>query len=190
MPKVWGFEQKVVSLPQTQQYMDKIDLTDKLISVEVDEEVIELYEDIVQSYIGNHLDSTRAAARYLYDAYTYDSELEQTNLRTSDIDEVIMFGKIPRKSIAIPTITNDSYSPDFMYMVKKADGTKELNIIVETKGVETPANLRGVEEKKISCAKKFFNQLREDYPELNVNFKDQLNNQQLRTIIDDVLREA
>ena len=148
-----------------------------------------LYEDIVQSYIGNHLDSARVADRYLYDAYTYDSELEQTNLRTSDIDEVIVFGKIPRKSIAIPTITNDSYSPDFMYMVKKTDGTKELNVIVETKGVDAPAHLRDVERKKISCAKKFFNQLREDYPELNVNFRDQLNNQQLRTIIDDVLRE-
>lgn len=149
-----------------------------------------LYEDIVQSYIGNHLDSARVADRYLYDAYTYDSDLEQTNLRTSDIDEVIVFGKIPRKSISIPTITNDSYSPDFMYMVKKLDGTKELNIIVETKGVDTPANLRGVEEKKISCAKMFFNQLREDYPELNINFRDQLNNQQLRTIIDDVIIEA
>ena len=146
-----------------------------------------LYEDIVQSYIGNHLDSARVADRYLYDAYTYDSELEQTNLRTSDIDEVIVFGKIPRKSIAIPTITNDSYSPDFMYMVKKIDGTKELNVIVETKGVDAPAHLRDVERKKISCAKKFFNQLREDYPELNVNFRDQLNNQQLRTIIDDSL---
>jgi type III restriction enzyme len=149
-----------------------------------------LYEDIVQSYIGNHLDSARVADRYLYNAYTYDSELEQTNLRTSDIDEVIVFGKIPRKSIAIPTITNDSYSPDFMYMVKKTDGAKELNIIVETKGVDAPAHLRDVEKKKISCAKKFFNQLREDYPELNVNFRDQLNNQQLRTIIDDVLREV
>ena len=149
-----------------------------------------LYNDIVQSYIGNHLDSARVADRYLYDAYTYDSDLEQTNLRTSDIDEVIVFGKIPRKSISIPTITNDSYSPDFMYMVKKLDGTKELNIIVETKGVDIPANLRGVEEKKISCAEKFFNQLREDYPELNVNFRDQLNNQQLRTIIDDVILEA
>ena len=149
-----------------------------------------LYNDIVQSYIGNHLDSARVADRYLYDAYTYDSDLEQTNLRTSDIDEVIVFGKIPRKSISIPTITNDSYSPDFMYMVKKLDGTKELNIIVETKGVDTPAHLRGIEEKKISCAEKFFNQLREDYPDLNVNFRDQLNNQQLRTIIDDVLREA
>jgi type III restriction enzyme len=149
-----------------------------------------LYDDIVQSYIGNHLDSARVADRYLYDAYTYDSDLEQKNLLSSDIEEVIVFGKIPRKSIAIPTVTNDSYSPDFMYMVKKTDGTKELNIIVETKGVDTPANLRGVEEKKISCAKLFFNQLREDNPELNVSFHDQLNNQQIRTIIEDVIREA
>ena len=130
------------------------------------------------------------ADRYLYDAYTYDSRLERSNLRASDIDEVVVFGKIPRKSIAIPTITNESYSPDFMYMVKKTDGTKELNIIVETKGVDAPAHLRDVEKKKISCAKKFFHQLREDFPELNVNFRDQLNNQQLRTIIDEVLREV
>ena len=75
-----------------------------------------------------------------------------------------------------------------MYIVKKTDGTKELNILVETKGVDTPANLRGVEEKKINCAKLFFNQLREDNPDLNVNFRDQLNNQQLRTIIEDVLK--
>ena len=149
-----------------------------------------LYEDIVQSYIGNHLDSARVADRYLYDAYTYDSDLEQKNLTTSDIDEVVVFGKIPRKSIAIPTITDDSYSPDFMYIVKKKDGTKELNVIVETKGVETPIDLRGVEEKKINCAKKFFYQLSEDFPDLKVKFKDQLNNQQLLTIIDEVLREA
>ena len=114
--------------------------------------------------------------------------LSDAGLKASDIDEVIVFGKIPRKSIAIPTITNDSYSPDFMYIVKKTDGTKELNILVETKGVDTPANLRGVEEKKINCAKLFFNQLREDNPDLNVNFRDQLNNQQLRTIIEDVLK--
>ena len=149
-----------------------------------------LYDDIVQSYIGNHLDSARVADRYLYDAYTYDSDLEQRNLRTSDIEEVIVFGKIPRKSISIPTITNDSYSPDFMYMVKKTDGTKELNIIVETKGVDAKANLRDVEKKKISCAEQFFNQLREDNPELNVSFHDQLNNQQIRNIIEDVIREA
>jgi len=77
-----------------------------------------------------------------------------------------------------------------MYIVKKTDGTKELNIIVETKGVDTPVNLRGVEIKKISCAKLFFDQLREDNPELNVSFHDQLNNQQIRNIIEDVIREA
>lgn len=42
----------------------------------------------------------------------------------------------------------------------------------------------------ISCAKKFFDQLSEDYPELNVNFRDQLNNQQLRTIIDEVINSS
>jgi len=33
--------------------------------------------------------------------------------------EVIVYGKIPRRSISIPTITGQSYSPDFMYVVKK-----------------------------------------------------------------------
>lgn len=146
-----------------------------------------LYDDIVQSYIGNHVDNAKVADRYLYDAYTYDSELERTNLLRSDIQEVIVFGKIPRKSISIPTITNESYSPDFMYLVKKKDGSKELNIIVETKGVDTPANLREVEEKKISCAETFFKQLREEKPELNVHFRSQLNNQQIKAIIDEVI---
>ena len=146
-----------------------------------------LYDDIVQSYIGNHIDNAKVADRYLYDAYTYDSELEKTNLLRSDIQEVIVFGKIPRKSISIPTITNESYSPDFMYLVKKTDGSKELNIIVETKGVDTPASLREVEEKKISCAETFFNQLCEEKPELNVHFRSQLNNKQIKTIIDEVI---
>ena len=63
-------------------------------------------------------------------------------------------------------------------------------MIVETKGVDTPANLREVEEKKINCAKTFFNQLREEHPELNVYFKDQLNTRQIKTIIDDIIANA
>ena len=146
-----------------------------------------LYDDIVQSYIGNHVENARVADRYLYEAYTYDSELERTNLLHSDIQEVVVFGKIPRKSISIPTITSESYSPDFMYLVRKKDGSKELNIIVETKGVDTPASLRDVEEKKISCAEVFFNQLREENPELNIHFRSQLNNKQIMDIIGDVI---
>ena len=74
-----------------------------------------------------------------------------------------------------------------MYLVKKTNGSKELNIIVETKGVDVPANLREVEEKKISCAETFFNQLREEKPELNVHFRSQLNNKQVKAIIDEVI---
>lgn len=146
-----------------------------------------LYDDIVQNYIGNHIINGKVADRYLYDVYTYDSDLECVNLLHSDIEEVIVFGKIPRKSISIPTITNESYSPDFMYLVKKTDGCKELNIIVETKGVDIPANLRNIEEKKIDCAKIFFNQLREEYPDMNVCFRDQLNNRDIKSIIDEVI---
>lgn len=146
-----------------------------------------LYKDIVQSYIGNHIENAHVADRYLYDVYTYDSDLERINLLRSDIESIIVFGKIPRRSISIPTITNDSYSPDFMYLVKKKDGSKELNLIVETKGVDTPANLREVEGKKISCAEVFFNQLREDNPGLNIHFRSQLNNNQIKDIIDEVI---
>ena len=146
-----------------------------------------LYDDIIQSYIGNHIDNAKVADRYLYDVYTYDSELERNNLLHSDIQEVIVFGKIPRKSISIPTITNESYSPDFMYLIKKTDGSKELNIIVETKGVDAPATLRELEEKKISCAEIFIHQLREEKPELNVHFRSQLNNKQIKAIIDEVI---
>ena len=149
-----------------------------------------LYDDIVQNLIGNHVDSTRPLSNYLYDKYTYDSDLEQQNLRHSDIEEVIVFGKIPRKSIAIPTTTGETYSPDFMYLVKKKDGTKELNIIVETKGVDLPADLRDVERKKIACAHRFFEQLQAENPELNVHFRDQLNRQQIHTLIDEVIRQT
>lgn len=146
-----------------------------------------LYDDIVQSYIGQHLDNAKVADRYLYEAYTYDSEPERRNLLHSDIQEVVVFGKIPKKSISIPTITNESYSPDFMYLVHKKDGSKELNIIIETKGVETPVHLREIEEKKISCAEVFFRQLREENPLLSIHFRSQLNHRQLRDIIDEVI---
>ena len=40
-------------------------------------------------------------------------------------------------------------------MVKKANGEKELNIVIETKQVEGKSSLRGEEDMKISCAKIF-----------------------------------
>lgn len=106
------------------------------------------------------------------------------NIET-DIDEVVVYGKIPRASISIPTIVGENYSPDFMYIVKKANGEKELNIVVETKMVEDKSQLRGMEKAKIKCAEIFFKQLTlEGY---NVSFHTQLNNKKIRQILEDVL---
>lgn len=141
-------------------------------------------EDIAQGRIGTKIAASVPSAKYLYDAYAYDSPLEQKNVMT-DIQEVVVYGKIPRCSIAIPTTTGQTYSPDFMYIVKKANGEKELNIIVETKDVEDKTDLRGVETDKISCAEVFFKALEnEGYI---VKFRTQLGNKQMKAIIDEVL---
>ncbi|EAC5125931.1 type III restriction-modification system endonuclease [Listeria monocytogenes] len=142
-------------------------------------------ETIPQGRIGTKIAPGTPSDKYLYDSFAYDSPLEQKNIST-DIEEVIVYGKIPRNSIAIPTITGGMYSPDFMYVVRRATGEKELNIVVETKDVEDKTNIRGTENVKIECAKVFFDALSEDG--YKVYFHDQLNNKQMAQIIKEVLR--
>ena len=141
--------------------------------------------EVVQGEIGTNILRGEPSAKYLYDVIAYDSPLECKNI-TKEIEEVIVYGKIPRRSISIPTIGNDSYSPDFMYVVKKANGEKELNIVIETKQVEGKSSLRGEEDMKISCAKEFFNQLTLDG--YKVSFKTQLNNNGIKSIIEEILK--
>ena len=81
----------------------------------------------------------------------------------------------------------ESYSPDFMYVVKKSDGNKILNIIVETKDVKDESDLRKIETVKIDCAKKFFKQLTIDG--YSVAFHEQINNKKMKQIIEDVFEE-
>lgn len=123
--------------------------------------------------------------KYLYDAKAYDSPLELQNINAV-IDEVIVYGKIPRSSIAIPTITGESYSPDFMYVVKKDNGEKELTIVVETKDVENKSTLRDTESVKIQCAEVFFKNL--SAQGYNVHFRTQLKNKKMLQIIKEVLQ--
>lgn len=72
-----------------------------------------------------------------------------------------------------------------MYVVKKDNGEKILNVIVETKDVENKSTLRTIEQAKIDCAKVFFNQLTIDG--YKVEFKTQLNNKKIRQLLDEVL---
>lgn len=143
-------------------------------------------EEIAQGRIGTKIVPGTPSEKYLYDTYAFDSPLEKTNI-TTDVEEVVVYGKIPRSSIAIPTITGGMYSPDFMYVVRKANGEKELNIVVETKDVEDKSVLRDFEQAKINCAEVFFNNLSQDG--YTVHFHKQLNNKQIKQIIEECLRQ-
>ena len=136
--------------------------------------------------MGIHLEKGNVSDKYLYDTICYDSPLEKKNI-LEDISEVVVYGKIPRRSISIPTIADSTYSPDFMYVVKRASGEKELNIIVETKDVEGKQNLRGNEKTKITCAELFFEQLKIDG--YNVHFSPQINNKGMKTIISELIKQ-
>ena len=141
-------------------------------------------EEITQGRIGTKIVSGIPCEKYLYDTFAYDSPLEKENI-VADIEEVVVYGKIPRNSIAIPTITGGMYSPDFMYVVRRASGEKEINIVVETKDVEGKYVLRDNESAKIQCALVFFEILsQEGY---NVYFRTQINNKQMAQVINDVL---
>ena len=141
--------------------------------------------EITQGRIGTKLVPGTPSDKYLYDVYAYDSSLEKDNI-TADIEDVIVYGKIPRSSIAIPIITGGMYSPDFMYVVKHTNGDKELNIVVETKDVENKTDIRGTEKAKIDCARVFFDMLTADG--YTVHFRDQLGNKQMAQIISEVMR--
>lgn len=142
-------------------------------------------EVIAQGLVGVHMDYGIVSDKFLYDSIVYDSPLERENVM-ADIDEVIVYGKIPKKSISIPTIADSSYSPDFMYVVKKSTGEQELNVVIETKDVKSGADLRGNEKIKISCAERFFEQLKVDG--YTVHFRRQINHESMKGIISKLLQ--
>ena len=143
-------------------------------------------EEVVQTYIGNKLVPGIPQAKYLYDTYAHDSDLELKNMK-EDIEEVVVYGKIPSHSICIPTIASSNYSPDFMYVVKKSDGTKELNIVIETKAYNKESLISKDEGTKISCAEEFFNVMSEDG--YTVHFRKQINSAEVKSIVDDLIKE-
>lgn len=145
-----------------------------------------LKEEVLQWTIGKNVLNAEPSKKYLYDKVVYDSPLEKENIM-NEVDHVIVYGKIPQKSICIPNITNDLYSPDFIYVVQRADGKKELNIVIETKDIPNDEAKRTVEDAKINNAERFFQQLKIDGYE--VKFCRQLQNKKMANIISELLEE-
>ncbi|GAA9492828.1 type III restriction-modification system endonuclease [Helicobacter pylori] len=110
-----------------------------------------------------------------------DSEIEKDTIEESNDTKIIVFGKLPR--VKIPIGLNQTYSPDFGYVVENND--KKVLLVVETKGVENESELREEEKHKISTAKKFFEALKKQG--VNIEYKTKIKKDQLSALINEVL---
>lgn len=140
--------------------------------------------DISQGRIGRMLEKGTPIDKYLYEEIAFDSPEELENI-THCPEHVTVYGKIPTKSIMLPTIVGETYSPDFMYVVKRADGTSDINIVVETKDYDTDSDQNDIEKAKISCAELFFKILKKEG--YNVHYEKQLHGVNMAKIIQAVL---
>ncbi|MGN8405494.1 DEAD/DEAH box helicase family protein [Helicobacter pylori] len=126
--------------------------------------------------------NSSAQEKCLYENFMQvDSEIEKDTIEESNDTKIIVFGKLPR--VKIPVGLNQTYSPDFGYVVENND--KKVLLVVETKGVDKKSELRPEEERKISTAKKFFEALKKQG--VNIEYQTKLNDDQLSALINEVL---
>ncbi|WP_120971971.1 type III restriction-modification system endonuclease [Helicobacter pylori] len=126
--------------------------------------------------------NSSAREKCLYENFMQvHSEIEKDTIEESNDTKIIVFGKLPR--VKIPIGLNQTYSPDFGYVVENND--KKVLLVVETKGVNKKSELRPEEERKISTAKKFFEALKKQG--VNIEYQTKLNNDQLSALINEVL---
>ncbi|OPG49440.1 type III restriction-modification system endonuclease [Helicobacter pylori] len=126
--------------------------------------------------------NSSAKEKCLYENFMQvDSEIEKDMIEESNDTKIIVFGKLPR--VKIPIGLNQTYSPDFGYVVENND--KKVLLVVETKGVDKKSELRPEEKRKISTAKKFFEALKKQG--VNIEYKTKMRKDQLSTLINEVL---
>lgn len=124
------------------------------------DETSEVYDTEIFTSAQTKQDFTRASAKlnnHIYDYAIIDSKVERdfvTELDTSK--EVVVYAKLPR-GFLIPTPVGD-YNPDWAISFKEGS-VKHVYFVAETKGSMSTMQLRALEEKKIECARKFFENL-------------------------------
>ena len=99
----------------------------------------------------------KAIQDYVFTDGTAEQSIERRFAQDLDkADEVCVYAKLP-KGFSIPTPVGN-YSPD--WAIAFYEGTvKHIFFIAETKGSMESIDLRRIEDAKISCAKKLFNNL-------------------------------
>ncbi len=145
----------------------------------------EIREFLDGSLVGDkyEIKNSSAQERCLYENFMQvESEIEKDTIEESNDTKIIVFGKFPR--VKIPIGLNQTYSPDFGYVVENND--KKVLLVVETKGVENESELREEEKRKISTAKKFFEALKKQG--VNIEYKTKMGKDQLSALVNEVLK--
>lgn len=106
-------------------------------------------------------EKTFRAKKHIQDYVFTDGLAEKSIERTfakdlDDADEVCVYAKLPR-SYQIPTPVGN-YSPDWAILFHEGS-VKYIYFVAETKGSTDPDQIRPIEQAKIDCAKKLFNEI-------------------------------
>ncbi len=95
--------------------------------------------------------------KHIYDYVVTDSQVERDFVNELDTStEVVVYAKLPR-GFFIPTPVGN-YNPDWAIAFEEG-AVKHVYFVAETKGSLSSMHLRGAEEAKIKCARKFFDAL-------------------------------
>jgi type III restriction enzyme len=98
--------------------------------------------------------ASKKLKKHIYDFAITDSKVERDFVEELDrSNEVIVYAKLPSKFL-IPTPVGD-YNPD--WAISFVEGSvKHVYFVAETKGSMSSLELRGIEDAKIKCARKYF----------------------------------
>ena len=127
----------------------------------------------VDIFTANHTghDFSKASAkllRHVYDYVVTDSDIERKFVDELDTaSEVVVYAKLPR-GFLIPTPVGD-YNPDWAISFKEGS-VKHIYFVAETKGTMSSMKLREIENTKIACARKFFDELGRCAPDDRVRY--------------------
>lgn len=98
--------------------------------------------------------------KHVYDYVVTDSDVERDFVAELDTSkEVAVYAKLPR-GFFIPTPVGN-YNPDWAIAFTEGS-VKHVYFVAETKGSLSTLQLKGIEEAKIECARRFFASLSED----------------------------
>jgi type III restriction enzyme len=109
--------------------------------------------------------TTNKLSKHVYDYVVTDSQIERDFVADLDTSqEVVVYAKLPR-GFFIPTPMGD-YNPD--WAIAFQEGTvKHVYFVAETKGSLSTLQLKGMEDAKIQCARKYFRMLNSEREEIS-----------------------